>query len=218
VALVDTTAGLLLLLAAGVLAVVGLAVCIFAGFKHPFFFLLGLVMASPALWVAWLVFGKEIPRTQAWDLSASRGAKVLGEDDADPEMRERVGYTYSGNIHSSVRLSPTRYWSGRARSVYFRVGSGEITAIQWRSHSLEAQRAYQEARRVMHELSMEGEGMPKLDRWHAQVAHGGRRYFVHDARVERGAKVEISVTPLDKDAPKEPLWILDVGVWWNETR
>jgi hypothetical protein len=181
------------------------------------FFLVGLVLVSPAVWVTWAVFRDLIPRWKSWDFSAGRSTALLKEEaEADPELRERVGYTYTGNIHSTVKLPSNRQWSGTARTVYFKLKSGNVSEIHWESPQVETDRVYAEAQRLLKELTLGGAANRDLDAWYAKARQGERAYFVAEERFARDAKIQVQVTPQRRAPPKAPLWTVDVNVWWDE--
>jgi hypothetical protein len=67
---------------------------------------LGMLLASPAAWFAWEVFGPDFPSDKTWDFSSSRSIAQL------QETKEVGPYYYRGNIRSSINLDGGRHCRG----------------------------------------------------------------------------------------------------------
>ena len=203
------TWGFTLLLLLGVCGLIGIVICAVGLFsRKPLFFVLGLLLASPALsYVANLVI-EDFPRTKSWDLSTDRSVSQMD--------REPVHglYFYQGNIRSTIRVSPSVQWSGKASLVTFEASSGKINSVSWDSRSMRTERSYQETKRILEEL---GFGTQEFDSWYQKVRSGERRRFSISTKPDTNPKISAVLNSYSwEEGPEKMTWRLHVYVGWEE--
>jgi hypothetical protein len=212
---VDPTGGIIVLLLGAALGGIGLVLCVVGGirlfraraprYRSLLLFSFGLLLASPALWFAWEVFGPDIPTDKSWDFSASRSTAQL------QEKKDVGSYYYQGNIRSTVKLSGGRQWSGHAYLVVIRTKAGMISDIHWQSRPGEAAPVYEQTRRILKDLAVPGE---ELETWYEKVRRGEQGSFSAVVRSDTDESIEVQV----RGSVKEKDWTTHVNVWWAERK
>jgi hypothetical protein len=209
----DPTGGIIVLLIGGMLGGLGLILCAVGGIR--FFLprasrrrsllllLLGMLLASPAAWFAWEVFGPDIPRDKFWDFSTSRGIAQL------QEPKDVGSHYFQGNIRSTIKLAGGRQWSGHAYLVAIRTKSGQVSDIHWQSLPDAAAPVYEQTGRIL-----KGLGLPaqELESWYGKVSRGEQASFTAVMRSSTDASIEVQV----RGSVKEKSWVTHVNVWWAE--
>ena len=211
----DPTGGIIVLLIGGILAGLGLILCAVGGIR---FFLprasrrisllllfLGMLLASPAAWFAWEVFGPDIPRDKFWDFSSSRSIAQL------QETKDVGSHYFQGNIRSTIKLAGGRQWSGHAYLVVMRTKAGMIYDIRWQSPLDAAAPVYEQTGRIL-----KGLGLPvqELDTWYGKVSRGEQASFTAVTRSDTDANIEVQV----RGSVKEKSWVTHVDVSWKEAK
>lgn len=205
----DVTGGFFVLVLLGACGLIGIVICAVGLFsRKPLFFVLGLLLASPVLsFVAYFVI-KDFPRTKSWDLSTDRS---LSQMDREPVYGK---YYYQGNIRSTIRVSPSVQWSGKASLVTFEASSGKINSVYWDSRSMRTERTYQETKRILEELGFETH---HLDSWYQKVRSGERRSFSISTEPDTNPKISGVLNSYSWEEGAEKMtWRLHVYVGWEE--
>ena len=208
----DVTGGFFVLVLLGTCGLIGIVICAVSLFyRKPLFFVLGLLLASPALALlaleAYLVI-EDFPRTKSWDLSTDR---TVSQMDREPVYGK---YDYQGNIRSTIRVSSSVQWSGKASLVTFAASSGKINSVWWDSRSMRTERTYQETKRILEELGFETH---HLDSWYQKVRSGERRNFSISTEPDTNPKIIARLNSYSWEEGLEKMtWRLRVDVWWEE--
>ena len=208
----DVTGGFFVLVLLGTCGLIGIVICAVSLFyRKPLFFVLGLLLASPALALlaleAYLVI-EDFPRTKSWDLSTDRSVSQMD--------REPVAglYFYQGNIRSTIRVSPSVQWSGKASHVTFEASSGKINSVSWDSRSMRTKRINQETKRILEEL---GFGTQEFDSWYQKVRSGEQRRFSISTEPDTNPKIRVGLNSYSWEEGLEKMtWSLQVRVGWEE--
>jgi hypothetical protein len=226
------TGGVVVILFAGALALLGLGVSVTGGvmlwrggrsFWSIALLLGGILAMSPALLLAAGILLNElkeaIPVTHMWDFRASRSISVL-----DPRKRQPVDggpydseYTYQGTLRTTIRLPVNRLLSGEAWILYLRANQGQVTNINWRTRGARTDPAFRECQRIMRELKMNTD---LLDDWHAKIRRGEKESFSAETS-DGDPAVQVSlrwISKLDDAAlpPEQIEWVLQVDVEWKD--
>lgn len=214
IGLSDPTGGIFVLLAGAVAGALGLTLFVMGviGLFRPakprraplLLAASGLMLTSPALWLAFVLFTPDIPRDKSWDFSASRSTAQL------QEARESKAYYYQGNIRSTIKLPAGRQWAGDAYLVVFTARAGEVREIHWQSRSAEAVVVYERTKAILAGLGLPGQ---ELDAWHAKVSGGGQASFSATVPPADGPGIEVMV----RGSTAEGAWATHVNVRWPET-
>jgi hypothetical protein len=223
----DPSGGFFVLLLFGVLALAGIAmfltggVLLFRGGPSTakiVMMVLGALATSPALWFVFAMLKEEIPRTVAWDFSASRSVAAL-----DPKRRsaregwrdQDANYVHQGNLRSTLRLPGDRLLRGSASRVYFEEKDGLVTVIQWWGQHEKTDAVYGQAKRILEEMKLTGHS---LDAWYAKARGGDRSWFSFELEGEPTIRFDIRTYsgPGEEPAPAEREWFVNVSVEWKE--
>jgi hypothetical protein len=179
----------------------------------------GLALMSPALWLsiqfALLWLRDEFPSNESWDFSASRSVAVL-----NPEKRQSVDrddhdseYTF-GSIRSIIRLPGNRQWPGLASRAYIEAKAGEVISVNWNGRHANTDQVFQEAKGILRDLRLADTG---LDSWYAKARSGGTDWFSTELQGEPQIRVDIRRIPTGGDAislEKTP-WYVSVDLIWK---
>ena len=211
----DPTGGIIVLLVGGMLGGLGLILFGVGGVR--FFIpgasrrssllllLLGMLLASPATWFAWEVFGPDIPRDKFWDFSTSRSIAQL------QESKDVGAHYFQGNIRSTIKLAGGRQWSGHAYLVVMRTKAGMVYDIRWQSLPGDAAPVYEQTGRIL-----KGLGLPaqELESWFGKVSRGEQASFTAVTRSDTDANIEVQV----RGSVKEKSWVTHVDVTWKDAK
>jgi hypothetical protein len=224
--------GVIVILFAGALALLGLGVSVTGGvmvwrggrsFWSMALLLGGILAMSPALLLVTGILLNElkeaIPVTQMWDFSASRSVSVL-----DPLKRRPVDggpytseYTYQGTLCTTIRLPADRLLSGEAWIMYLRANKDQVTLINWRTRGARTNPAFHECKRIMRELKLNTD---LLDDWHAKILRGEKESFsagTSDADPDVRVSLRWISSLNDAPLPLEQIeWMLQVEVEWKD--
>jgi len=209
----DPTGGIIVLLVGGMLGGLGLILCAVGGIRlfrsgasrrsSLLLLLAGILLASPATWFAWEVFGPEFPSDKNWDFSSSRSIAQL------QETKDVGSHYFQGNIRSTIKLDGGRHWSGHAYLVVIRTKSGQVSDIHWQSTPDSADPVYERTRSILKDLALPDR---ELETWYGKVRRGEQASFSSASRSDTGASVEVQV----RGSIAEKSWTTHVNVWWAE--